>query len=72
MTLKEFYELADERTPLGDGKLAFDGNLSPSKRKWLNDSVGAVRVLRDVYGDDPIIKEVCTNLLANFILIDTE
>ena len=39
---------------------------------FLNSSVGDLRLLRAVYAEDPLIREVTTNLLANLILIDTE
>ena len=72
MTKKEFCELADSLTPMGNGKMASAGNLCESKRRWLNYVVGQLRALRETYHDDPLIKEICTNTLSGCILIDTE
>jgi hypothetical protein len=73
MTKKEFYALVPDYCPEDCHRLSSGGTpLSKDKQKWLNNLVAEVRVLRTVYDSDPLIKVVCTNILAGAILVDCE
>lgn len=79
MTKEEFYEgivpekewmEKDSKNPV---RLNRDGvPLSAGKQFHLNQVYREVRQLRAVYHNDPLIKEVTTNILAGLILVDCE
>ena len=71
MTKDQFYKFAATLAPTA--RLQRDGSPLPeSKQVHLNRLVSSVRALRAVYVSDPLIREVCTNILADAILVDGE
>ncbi len=73
MVKSEFYCLVGECEPASNVRLNSDGTpLSADKQRHLNRVVAEVRALRSVYGNDPLIREVTTNILAGLILVDGE
>lgn len=73
MDKNEFYALVNDHEPADGCRLNSGGTpLNKVKQGHLNRCVAQVRALRAVYASDPLIKEVCTNLLAGFILVDGE
>jgi len=74
MDKDKFYKIAKSMEPEKNCRLSGDGKpLSKDKQRWLNIMVGEIRALRELYGqENPLIKEICTNLLVEAILLDGE
>lgn len=73
MSKSDFYVLVRELTPQAPPTVRpGDVPLSPEKQRHMDEVIGEVRALREVYSDDPLIKEVATNILAGCILIQSE